>query len=79
MLERVTLEGLPIWACEDGCEDGCEHEREPQAPAGPPREACPACGGPTVDRGAGVWCSRCGKISSCCDGGDMGPGGRPGL
>jgi tRNA(Ile2) C34 agmatinyltransferase TiaS len=34
------------------------------------RPACPACGGPTVDRGGGVWCDRCHlKVESCCDGG----------
>jgi tRNA(Ile2) C34 agmatinyltransferase TiaS len=34
------------------------------------RPACPACGGPTVDRGGGVWCDRCHrKVESCGDGG----------
>jgi hypothetical protein len=38
----------------------------------PSRAACPACGGPTVDRGSAVWCDRCKqKVETCCDGGNL--------
>jgi DnaJ-class molecular chaperone len=38
------------------------------------RPACPACGGPTVDRGAAVWCENCRtKVESCCNGGRTAP------
>lgn len=51
----------------------------PAPPEEPRRPACPACGGPTVDRGAAVWCERCRvKVETCCDGGDMRAEGRPG-